>query len=372
MRLPSARVTPMRRALAVLLASASLLAVPAAASAYPWPFKPFDRQHPVRGFFGDPRTVFADSATEAGIDGPGFFSFHQGVDISAPNGAPIYAVANGRAHYLGANTLDLLTGNRHVFQYFHIVPVVGENQRVRARRTVLGYVQTPFGHVHLTEIVRGRAVNPLQRGHLTPYADRTTPRVDAIELSDAHGALAPGTPVCGRVQLDAGAFDMPPLPVPGAFHGLPVAPALVTWSIVHRDGRPAARRRIAADFVRTLPHTRRFWAVYARGTYENAPRFGYAQYARTPGRYLFKLAASFDTTTLRNGDYVLVVRAADIRGNAATARRPFSVRNAGACPDSLPARPRPGQPPAPAPVLTRAAPPADGSEEPPAPPVQAP
>src|ERR1700751_4559233 len=81
-----------------------------AASPYPWPFKPFDKQHPIRGDFGDPRTVYENGILADPFDGAGFFSFHQGVDIAAPNGTPIYAIANGTAHYLGAATLNLDTG----------------------------------------------------------------------------------------------------------------------------------------------------------------------------------------------------------------------------------------------------------------------
>ena len=84
-----------------------LLALAASAAAYPWPFKPFDRQHPIRAFFGDPRTVYEDGILAGAFDGPGLFSFHQGIDISAPNGAPIYAVADGTAHYMGAATLNV-------------------------------------------------------------------------------------------------------------------------------------------------------------------------------------------------------------------------------------------------------------------------
>jgi hypothetical protein len=47
---------------------------------YSWPLQPFDRAHPVRAFFNDPRI---SGATKA---------FHFGVDISAPNGTPVYAV----------------------------------------------------------------------------------------------------------------------------------------------------------------------------------------------------------------------------------------------------------------------------------------
>ena len=73
----------MRSVLVVVL----LLAAAGTASAYPWPLKPFDQQHPVRGFFGDPRSVYLNGVLSGGFDGPSFLSFHQGIDISAPNGA---------------------------------------------------------------------------------------------------------------------------------------------------------------------------------------------------------------------------------------------------------------------------------------------
>ena len=51
--------------------------------AYGWPVKPFHRQHPVRGFFGDPRI----GMTPKGM----LSSFHFGIDVSCPNGTPVYA-----------------------------------------------------------------------------------------------------------------------------------------------------------------------------------------------------------------------------------------------------------------------------------------
>jgi murein DD-endopeptidase MepM/ murein hydrolase activator NlpD len=59
------------------------LAAPgAAAAAYGWPVKPFDKQHAVRSFFDDPRA-----------EGTGLSSFHFGIDISGRDGAAVYAVA---------------------------------------------------------------------------------------------------------------------------------------------------------------------------------------------------------------------------------------------------------------------------------------
>jgi len=340
----------MRRALLVSILLALASAGPVAA--YPWPVKPFDRQHPIRGFFGDPRTVYLNGVLSGGFDGTGFFSFHQGVDISAPDGTPIFPVVTGTAHYLGAATLNVDSGNGRVFQYFHVVPIVGEGQRVVARRTILGYVQAPFRHVHLTEIVDGHSVNPLQKGHLAPYRDRTRPTIREIGFSNQTGTLQTPLGLCGRVQFAVDAFDTPPLSAPGAFRGLPVAPALVRWTVTRLGGAAVVPWRSAADFRTTLPGNAHFTDVYAKGTYENAPRFGKEQYTSMPGRYLFLLAGSYDTTSLANGVYRLTVRAVDERGNAAQVTTRFSVLNAknGVCPGSLPAppatQPPPTEPPA--------------------------
>jgi hypothetical protein len=332
----------MRRLLLVLCL---LLALPSAAAAYSWPVKPFGKQHPIRGFFGDPRTVFEDGVLAGGFDGPGFLSFHQGVDISAPNGTPVYPVMSGVAHYLGAATLNVAVGPVNgvdvTFQYFHITPVVGEGEQVIARKTVLGYIQPPYAHVHLTEIDGTHSVNPLQRGHLTPYADHTRPTIRQATFSNATGTIQTPLGLCGRVQIAADAFDRQPVPVPGTFHNLPVTPALVEWTVTRLNGKVVIPLHVAADFRQTLPPNNRFYDVYAKGTYENSPRFGTQQYSGMPGRYLFLLAGNFDTTSLANGVYQLTVRTGDVRGNTATQTQRFSVLNArnGVCPGSLAAPP---------------------------------
>jgi hypothetical protein len=352
----------MFRLLALVTAAGSLaLASASAASAYGWPFRPFNQQHPIRGFFGDPRTVYENGVLAGGFDGPGFFSFHQGVDIAAPDGTPIYPVLSGTAHYLGAATLNVNAGPDRVFQYFHIVPIVGEGQEVIARRTILGYVQPPYGHVHLTEINGTHSVNPLQKGHLTPYIDRTRPTITDGLFRNQTGLLQTPLGLCGRVEIAVDAFDRPPVPVPGNFRGLPVAPALVRWSISRPNGTVVVPWRTVADFRTELPPNRRFSDIYAKGTYENAPRFGAQQYTAMPGRYLFLLAGNYDTSSLPNGVYVLGIRAADIRGNTASFEERFSVLNArnSVCPGTLPA------PPITAPPYSE---PPDGSGTPPPPP----
>jgi hypothetical protein len=336
----------------LLIVVVLLLAAAGGASAYPWPFKPFDQQHPVRGFFGDPRSVYLNGVLSGGFDGPSFLSFHQGVDISAPDGTPIYPVVSGTAHYLGAATLNIDAGNDRIFQYFHIVPIVGEGQTVIARRTILGYVQAPHGHVHLTEIAGIRAVNPLQKGHLTPYRDRTKPTIREIVVRNQAGEVQTPLGLCGRIQVAVDAYDTPSIPVPGKFNGLPVAPALVRWTVARLSGAVALPWHTAADFRVDLPPNSRLSDVYAKGTYENSPRFGNQQYTSMPGRYLFLLSGNLDTAALPNGVYVITVRVSDERGNTATQSDRMSVLNArtGVCPGTLAAppttEPPPNEPPA--------------------------
>jgi hypothetical protein len=311
-----------------------------ASASYGWPVKPFDRQHPIRGGFGDPRTVFRSGLFGDPWAGPGEFSFHNGLDIAAPGNTPVYAVASGVVHPTGVSALELdarLPGQRRVFQYDHIKIAVVDGQVVTARRTILGWVLPSAGHVHLAEIYGYRITNPLLKGHLTPYRDRTRPRVISVGLSRAGSAEDIGSlNVCGRVTVSAEAYDVPAMQVPKPWNGLPIAPALVTWKLTKLDGTELVPGRTAADFRKTLPANGQFWSIYARGTYQNAPRFGVQQFGAMPGRFLYKLAASLDTSALPNGVALITVAARDERGNVGAATRRISIQNhslVAACPD---------------------------------------
>jgi murein DD-endopeptidase MepM/ murein hydrolase activator NlpD len=304
----------MPRLLVVLPALAAALVVTASASAYPWPIKPFHQQHPIRANFGDPRTRFWNTMLTDGLQGPGLFQFHNGVDIAAPEGTPVYPILSGTVKLIDGSAV-LVRSPGHKFQYFHIHPTVHNGQHVVAQRTVLGHVIHAANHVHLTEI-RGRRVwNPLARGGLAPYVDRTTPQIDAI-FARPLTSLVPieSNTVCGKVSLVAAAHDTPPLPVPGTFAGYPVSPAYVTWSLTMLEGLTYIPTIPAADFRTTLPLVRNFWNVYARGSYQNAPRFSNQQF-QMPGRFIYNLTQTFDTRSYPNGTYEVRVHVSDMRGN---------------------------------------------------------
>jgi hypothetical protein len=302
----------------------------AAGHGYNWPVKPFDTPHPVRANFGDPRTTFAGPPTPSGLmTSSGIFALHFGIDIATADGTPVYPVRSGIATLINARVVAVDSGNGFVAEYWHIVPTVKPGQKVEAFKTVLGHVMKGYEHVHFTEIDHGRIVNPLAPGHLGPYQDSTTPRVNSITFreSDNGPEILPEF-VHGRVVMIAQAYDMPALPVPGDWAGLPVAPALITWRVESaRSGKVIVRERTAFDVRTTLPDED-FWQCYARGTRQNMSTFNGQRAWREPGVYLYKLSrVAFDSTRLPNGIYTLRVTATDIRGNHSSSRQVFIVRN---------------------------------------------
>src|SRR3954453_22682763 len=98
---------------AAAIVAGLLFAVDAPARAsYGWPDKPFHVQHAIRGSFGDPRIAGND---EAGG------TFHFGVDISAPNGTPVYATLDGIATIMTTHrdTVTVSAGGGVVHEYWH-------------------------------------------------------------------------------------------------------------------------------------------------------------------------------------------------------------------------------------------------------------
>jgi hypothetical protein len=274
---------------------------------YCWPLIPFDKQHPVRAFFCDPR-----------IGDKGGKAFHFGIDVSGADGTPVYAVQAGVIDIEGAQNVAVVEGRgASEHGYWHIRPAVRHGQQV-AQHQLIGHIAKGWGHVHFAERRGGEYWNPLRKGALTPFADFGAPLVGKIVAQRGSKVLAPDF-LTGIVTLIADAHDITPIAAPPPWKGLPVSPALVRWRLL-RGARAIVRWTTVADFRTTLLPASSFAHVYAAGTTQNHPN--------KAGSFRFLLASAFDTRLHADGGYRLEVEAADIRGNASRKHVELTFTNA--------------------------------------------
>jgi hypothetical protein len=276
-------------------------ATPGEEHSYDWPLRPFDRPHPLRGGFGDPRFGRVQR------------NFHFGVDIPAPDWTPVYAVAAGTV-YLEPDHVDVLThvAVRHSsgFSYWHILPAVHEHAFVR-RHALLGVVSPTWHHLHFGEFRGGSWLNPLRPGALTPSAAPTRPQIQELSVAPADDGTG-----SDRVDVIVDAFAAPRAPPPPPWQDARVVPALIRWRLL-AGTTPISGWREVVDFRNFIPPNRLFGDVYAPGTASNAPN--------RAGHYLFYLARDWDPDTLPPGTYVVQVQVVGSRGAVATAGAELSV-----------------------------------------------
>ena len=136
---------------------------------YPWPVKPFDRQHPVRGFFNDPRVQDASHA------------FHFGIDVSAPDGTAVYAVTPGKVFIEDkghAVAVQAPTGGRSATGTSK--PAVAHHQQVGLHQ-LLGHIEARLGPRPLRrEHQAGATSIPIRPGAIHPFVDVGHPTIAQI------------------------------------------------------------------------------------------------------------------------------------------------------------------------------------------------
>ena len=113
---------------------------------------------------------------------------HEGQDIFAPKGTPVFSATSGFVYNIGENslggqTVSVIGAGGRVYYYAHLdayAPGLEEGDRV-STRTVLGYVgstgnaQGTPPHLHFGIYTASGAINPLPL-----LTDRTTPRVTNV------------------------------------------------------------------------------------------------------------------------------------------------------------------------------------------------
>lgn len=310
----------MKPASALVVVAGVLLALvfPRVGLAYDWPVQPFDRQHPIRGTFDDPRT----RTGRVDRDPTNPQKFHDGVDIQVPDGTPVYAIEPGEVSLVNSSAVAVVSPVSSatpplVFGYWHIDPAVTSHQLV-ARHQLLGYVRAGAGHVHLSERRFGQWLNPLRAGGLSPYVDRTAPTIGKVVLRPC----VPFEPVSvdavsGCVSIVVRASDRPPLPLRGAWSGAVLPPYRVSWGGLFAGPWLPDGVRPALDFAQLFEGP--VGDVYAPGTRQNLPN--------APGKYFFWLARDLDTTSLADGPHTISVSVSDIRGNQTSTSFSFTVAN---------------------------------------------
>ena len=258
------------------------------------------------------------------INGPGPFSFHAGVDISAPGGTAVYAVASGTVYipdvkeaYLRGRPVALGVRGKGVrFEYWHVRPVVVSGRRVAAHQ-LLGRVISKWGHLHLTEMWGERAVNPLRVGGLTPYEDHTSPTIISVRIYRDGKYPPPATALSGKVDLVVDAYDTPQMKSNWAWAR--VTPALIRWRLLNEaNGKVVVPTQTPVDFRLDRPKTA-LTNVFAPRTRQNG--------SKRAGIYNFWLVRGFDSSRFPNGAYELVVLVSDTRGNTARKTVQLTVGN---------------------------------------------
>ena len=320
-----------------------------------WPVAPLHAPHALHGAFNDPR--------EGG--------YHFGVDIAVDDSKPallappglshrIFAVESGEVHFSRPGQKALNCNDRRFeighFAYWHASPALAEGTHVRAGQ-MIGWTCLGEWHVHLSEwaLVNGQRtwVNPLHAGgKLRPNADHAAPVIRAVyaygppaqrwwpqtsgELAGTDGALSQlFSDLHGAVDLRAWIDDSQG--DVGLYRDRAELAADITpyriWVQVRRvsDGAIVWQRNAwQSDLL--LAGRERLYAHFAARSRPPLSNDVCASPGACNGRFFYHLLVSddrylWDTRLVRNGDYVLTVRAFDISGNAGEREVPMTVSN---------------------------------------------
>lgn len=142
---------------------------------FPWPVTPFNESHEITGNFCEYRSTSNPA------------HFHNGTDIPKVDGSPVYPVNDGTIVSIGTvgeygNNAWVRVGDK---AYVHINPnpALSVGDPVVASQTVLGTILPGLGHVHFTNGYVGSEVNSmLMNSGLTPLEDPWPPIIRFVQF----------------------------------------------------------------------------------------------------------------------------------------------------------------------------------------------
>lgn len=271
---------------------------------FPWPVTPFNQPQYSTGTFCEYRDT--DPAPH----------YHNGTDIPKEDGSPVYPVIDGVITAIDPNGSSAYVRAGR-FAYVHIMPnpALSVGDSVFTSTTILGTILPGLGHVHLTEGEFNSEVNALRASTgLAPNNDVWPPIINYVRFfQDGSGVEFANNSVSGPVDIVAYISE---------HSGPPGSSSSQLNNGIYKLGY----KILSAD---------RSTVVYAPSN--NGLRFQFdrkpladVHYAFHPGLsstsahvyYVNNTAntpSAWDTSTLPEGNYTVMVFAEDTRGNADTA-----------------------------------------------------
>lgn len=285
--------------------------VPSAADAqFPWPVTPFNQTQTITGTFCEYRDT--DPAPH----------YHNGTDIPKADGSPVYPVIDGVITSMDPNGSSAFVRAGR-FAYVHIAPnpslSVGDS--VFKSVTVLGTILDGLGHVHLTEGQFDSEVNALRENTgLTPYVDTWPPVFNYVRFyQNGTGVPFTNNSVSGRVDIVSHILER---------NGPPGSSSSILNNGTYKLGYKiltADRRTVVFSppnnglrFQFDRKPTADVHNTFHRGLSSTSAHVYYVTNTTTSKTF-------WDTSTLPEGDYAVMVFAEDTKRNADTLYVPVRV-----------------------------------------------
>ncbi len=282
-----------------------------AADQFQWPVPPFNQSHVITGNFCEYRSTTNPA------------HFHNGIDIPNPDGQPVYPVKNGTV-----DVIDPVGDAAYVrvddIAYVHVLPnpALHVGDPVTAGVTVLGTTISGQGHVHLTYGYVGGEKNALlPSSGLTPFTDTWAPIIRYVNFykNNSPDALPDGV-VSGKVDIVVKVDEQ---------NGPPGSSSSVLNNGTYRIGY----RVLSADTATVVyePPSNGLRFSFDTKPANSLVDIVYFKTLSSTSSHVYQVTNDivrdnfWDTTTLPEGDYVVMVFTEDTRQNADTAYVPVTV-----------------------------------------------